>query len=139
MRIVHAVFVAALAMYAYVAELAAGKNGSGVSDAMLYGIVFAASLDGLIAFYFRRTKLLPALETLRRDPNRSDALKNWRFSTLVSMVLVLSIGLYGFVLRFLGASQRVSWSFYVAALILLLLWRPKLELGADEASMPRNQ
>jgi len=139
MRIVHGIFAVAIVLYAYTAEQLTGKNGSGVQSEFLYGIITVAGLDGLIAYYFRRTKLLPALEKLRMNANDSEALKQWRFSTILSMCLALSIALYGFVLRFLGASRHVSWSFYVAALVLLLIWRPQLEIANEPAGVQGNQ
>jgi hypothetical protein len=139
MRTMHIVFIVALALYAYTSELVAGRNGSQISTAFLYGMTIFAGFDALIAMYFRRAKLMPALETLRRDPNDAEALRQWRFATLVSMLLALSIGLYGFAVRFMGAPKPVSWLFYVAALILLLAWRPKLEVPVELPGASANQ
>jgi hypothetical protein len=139
MRTVHFAFMVALALYAYTAELVAGKTNSGVSAAVFYGITVAASFDVLIAYYLRRTKFAPAFEKLRLDPDDSSALKQWRSSTLVSVVVTLSVGLYGYVLRFLGAPRSVSWSFYLVALILLLIWKPNLELGIEAPGAPNNK
>jgi hypothetical protein len=50
---------------------------------------------------------------------------------LVSLVFAMTICLYGLVLRFLGAARLVSWSFYLAALILMLVWRPQLDLRGE--------
>lgn len=139
MRVIHFVFLVALVLYAYTAEFIVGKTDSEVSAAIIYGMTLVAAFDVLIAYYFRRTKLAPALERLRLDPNDSEALKQWRYSTLVSLVLTLSVGLYGFTLRFLRAPQKVAWSFYLVALILLLIWRPTLALPAEAPGMPRDQ
>jgi hypothetical protein len=65
--------------------------------------------------------------------------RHWRFSTLLSLVLAESIALYGFVLRFMGASRRVSWPFFVCALILMVVWRPQLELSAGLSGTEPNQ
>jgi hypothetical protein len=139
MRIMDFFFIATIVLYAYAGELFAGKNGSVVTAAMLFGMISCAGFDALIAYYFRSSKLFPALEKLRQNPNDSGALKAWHFSTLVSMVLAESIGLFGFALRFLGASLKVSWSFYAVALALLLFWRPKLELPVGAAGGIGNQ
>ena len=143
MRVIHVTLVVAVFLYALTAEQiirranAATRNTP--SATLLGGITFVAGLDGLVAYYFRRTKLEAALDKLRRNRNDQDALKQWRFATLLSLVLALSVGLYGFALRFLGASRRVSWSFSLAALILMLLWRPKIELASGIPGDPSNQ
>ncbi len=143
MRIIHMIFVVAVFLYAQTAEQIVGKTNPGTraapSATLLDGMIFAAGLDGLVAYYFRRTKLERALDKLRRDQNDQDALKQWRAFTLLSLVLSLSIGLYGFALRFLGASRRVSWSFFLVALVLMLVWRPRLELTTEPSVAPSNQ
>lgn len=143
MKIIHVIFVVAVFLYALTAEQILGKvsdvTRNAASATLLVGMALAAGLDGLVAYYFRRSKLEPALDKLRRNQNDQDALKQWRFATILSLVLALSIGLYGFALRFLGASRRVSWSFFLVALILMLLWRPKIELASEIPSGPSNQ
>ena len=143
MRLIHSIFVVALFLYALTAEQIIGKANVAArnvpSATLLAGMAFLAGLDGLVAYYFRRSKLEPALDKLRLDQNDSGALRQWRLATIVSMVLALSIGLYGFALRFLGADRRVAWAFFAAALVLMLLWRPKLELGAHTPGAPADQ
>jgi hypothetical protein len=130
MRIFHAVFLAATLLQIHNAERLAG-NGTGFSTTFLIGIVFVASFDVLVAYHFRRKTIFPASEKLRRDPNDMEALKQWRKATIVVLVLAMSIGLYGLILRVLGASRRVAWPFFLLALILMLAWRPQLDLSGD--------
>ena len=139
MRTVHAVLVGVLALYAYTGEGMAGKQGTGVSARVLYGVIILTCLDLSLAYYFRRTRLGQASESLRRNPDDEAAMKAWRFVMIITMVLVLSTGLYGFALRFLGASWPIAWSFYLVALILLLVWKPKLEVVPDVAGARLNQ
>jgi hypothetical protein len=139
MRTIQVVFLVALALYVYTSELVAGKNGSEISAPFLYGITILAGLDVLVALYFRRTKLIPAAESLRQDANDAAALRQWRSGTILSMVLVMSIGLYGFVVRFMGAPRPISWLFYGAAFLLLLAWRPNLKVPAELPGAPENQ
>lgn len=139
MRMIHAVLISALGLYAYLGERMAGKNTGGFSAPILYCFILVNCLDLLLAYYFRRTKLFPALEELRRDPKSLGALKSWRFSTILTMVLLLSIGLYGFALRFMGAPQRIVWPFYLVALSFFLIWRPNLEITAELAEPRPNQ
>ena len=143
MRVIHVTFVVVVFLYALTAEQTIGRANAATrntpSATLFGGITFVAGLDGLVAYYFRRTKLEHALDKLRRNQNDQDALKQWRFATLLSLILALSVGLYGFALRFLGASRRVSWSFFLVALILMLLWRPKIELASGMPSGPPSQ
>jgi uncharacterized membrane protein len=133
----------AVFLYALTAEQIMGRANAATRNAptatLLDGMTFVAGLDGVLAYYFRRSKLEPALDKLRRNQNGPDALKQWRFATILSLVLALSIGLVGFTLRFLGASRRVSWSFFLVALFLMLLWRPKLELASETPGAPAGQ
>jgi hypothetical protein len=138
-RIVHAILVLGVFLDAHAAEQRAGKNEAGYPTLLLATMVFLAGFDGLIAYYIRRSKLFPALEKLRRNANDLEALKQWRFSTGVSLMLAMSISLDGFAFRFLGASRGLSWLFYLPALILMLLWRPKLEPGAHTPGAPAGQ
>lgn len=139
MRIIHFSFLVAVAVYAYVGELYAGRNKPAVPPGLLYALVFLACLDALLAYYFRRTKLDAATEKLRRDSTDLGALMQWRQNIIVTLVLVLSIDIYGFALRFLGAPRAVAGGFYFVSLILMLAWRPKLELPAGAVGGVRNQ
>ena len=130
MRIVYVVFLVAVLLQIYNSEWLAG-NGAGYSMTFLAGIIIVAGFDVLIAYYFRRKKLFPALEKLRRDPNDIGALKQWWGATILVLVLAVSVALYGLVLRVLGASRRVAWPFFLLALILMLAWRPQLDLSGD--------
>jgi hypothetical protein len=138
MRILHAVFLLAVLLLAIQAEHLAG-TGTGYSTTLLGALVFVAGFDALLALYFRRKRLFPSLEKLRRDSNDAGALKEWRIMTLLSLCLTFSIALYGFVLRILGAGRPVSWPFFLLALVLMVVWRPQLELGADVSGAPANQ
>lgn len=139
MRTTHFIFVITVGLYAYASELVYGKNGSQIGAPFLYGMTLMAALEFALMMYFRRTKLEPAAEKLRRDINDAQALKQWRFGNLVSMVLLISIAMYGFALRAVGAAKPVSWCFYLFAFIALLLTRPKLELPAEVPGAVGNQ
>ena len=139
MRVIHVVFLVALVLYLYVTERFVSGNGSQVSPQFLYAMTAMAGFDLMIAVYFRRAKLRPALEKLQRDVNDAEALKQWRSATIICMVLTLSVALYGLALRFIGASRQTSWAFYFAAFVVLILWRPKLELPAEIPGPPENQ
>jgi hypothetical protein len=53
--------------------------------------------------YSYRTRLLPsAIEKLRRDPGDGTAHGSWRMANVLSLVLTMSVALYGFALRTIG-------------------------------------
>jgi hypothetical protein len=135
---VYAVYLGCVFLIAHQAEQLAG-TGTGYSTTFLGVMVFFGVFDGLIAYSIRRKKLFPALDRLRRDPIDAGALKEWRFSTNLSLVLTMSIALYGLVLRILGGSRLISWPFFVAALLLMLMWRPQLDLAREPSNTKSAQ
>jgi hypothetical protein len=130
MRILLAVFLLTVLLLAYAAEEMAGTI-TGYSKTYLGVMICLAILNGLQACYFRRKRLIPALDKLRQNPNDSSALKQWRGSITVNLSLTEAIALYGFMLRFMGASRRVSLPFFAGALILMLVLRPQLDLAGE--------
>jgi len=131
MRVIYAVFLFSVVLYTIVAEQFLAKAEGSVSLTFVVAFTVLAVLNGLVAQYFRRKKLVPSLEKLRRNPGDVAALKEWRFSTLLSLVLAEPIALLGVALRALGGGRNVAWPFFAAALILLLIWRPQLEFDAE--------
>jgi uncharacterized membrane protein len=132
MQFLHAVFLFAVFLIAFQSEqLARNRTETGISSVFLGALVFLSVADALLAYYFRRKKLFPALEQLRRDPNDETALKDWRSANILNFVFTFSITLDGLVTRVLGGSRNVSWAFFLAALVLLAIWRPQLNAGAQ--------
>jgi hypothetical protein len=66
-------------------------------------------------------------QKLRRDPHDPNGLGQWRALTILSMVLAMSIGVYGLILRMRGDARTVAWPFFFASVALLFLWRPRLD------------
>jgi hypothetical protein len=77
-----------------------------------------------------------ANEELRRDPQNEKGPSRWRLATVLSMVLAMSIGVYGFMLRMMGYGRTVEWPFFLVSVALLLLWRPHLDEGASSPANP---
>jgi len=48
-------------------------------------------------------------------------------------LLAMSVSLIGMSLRALGCSRVVVWPFFIASVILMLAWKPKLEQGTLRA------
>jgi F0F1-type ATP synthase membrane subunit c/vacuolar-type H+-ATPase subunit K len=133
MRIMHLVLIAAILSYAYVAEVIINPTTE-LKPVLLKAFLVLALADIAIAFFVRRRILRKATEGLRRNSSDPSALAEWRKGNVLGMVMAVSVGLYGLALRFMGASRPVSVPFYVAAVILMILWRPRLEEGVSESN-----
>jgi hypothetical protein len=128
-RFVHRFLLLMVPLYAFVAERvrSSAMPPREIDGFFLLAIGAAVAAQIAIAAFFRQTKVLPAQATLQAQPNNAEALKNWTSNSIVVFVLCESIALFGFVLRFLGAPRARCLALYVTALVLLFLWRPKLE------------
>jgi hypothetical protein len=96
--------------------------------AMALGTVFG----GLI---LRRRLLFLANRKLLRDPQDANGLIEWRRATIQSMVLAMSIGVYGLFVRMMGHARIIEWLFFFASVALVFLWGPHLDNGT---SSPAN-
>lgn len=128
MRIIHGVMFAAIVSYVFIAERLPA-TASNLTPSIAESFAILAFIMVVIAVGFRRKMLSPAIESLGRDPGDEAALGRWRMANLLSMVLTMSVALYGFALRALGGSRRVVWPFFIISLILMLMWRPRLDAG----------
>lgn len=129
MRTLHFVFLAAIVGYAWVAERFFIQTKD-VPVIVVAAFSVCAFADVMIAQVFRQKRLVPAIQTLKRDGNDAPALAAWRAINTLSMVLVMSVALMGLGLRAQGCSREIVWPFFIASLILMLAWKPKLDDGA---------
>jgi hypothetical protein len=101
------------------------------------GSIFPSALAGTcvvilgLAIFLRKTRIMPAEEILRSNPEDNAAALRWRGGVVVSLVFCESIVLYGLVLRILGVPWAVSGIFYAVGIFFLLAWWPRLELPPD--------
>jgi hypothetical protein len=138
MQILHAVFLLAVFLLVYAAEQLR-RTTTGYSKVFLGLMISLAILNWLQAYYFRRKRRIPVLGKLHLDPSDTRALKQWRGAIAVILSLAESIAFYGCILRLFGGSRLVSWPFFGLALILMLVWRPQLQLGAVTSGVQANQ
>ena len=124
-RIVHGVILFAMVLIIYNGEVLIPHKLRDLGGILpiAYGIV-SLHVIGL-ALYFRTTKIRPALEILQLKLDDPKALGQWRFGAVLTAVLLESIVLYGFALRFLGAPAKTSWLFYSVGIVLMLFWWPQ--------------
>lgn len=121
--IMHRVMLAAAIFYAFLAERLA-KSASVLPLSMAFSFGIVGIVVALVAFSFRMKMLFPAIEALRRNPQDAQALFRWRQAHILIMVLLLSVALFGFSLRFIGGSFWAVLPFYFVSVALLLLWAP---------------
>jgi hypothetical protein len=136
-RAVQTALLAAIALYALTAERLTGNINR---EPFLFAWSVSAYALGTVitSLFLRRRFLFSANEELRRDPHNEKGLSRWRMATISSMVLAMSIGLYGFMLRVMGYARTVEWPFFFVSVALLLLWRPHLDDGTSSPPSPPN-
>lgn len=127
-RILYVILCVAIVMYLYVAETI--FRPTKVAPPLFveaFSILCVAMV--VIGLVFRR-RLLPRANE-GTQPDDPKALVRWRQANILSMVLAVSVSLYGFALRAIGGSPQVTRLFFVGAAILMWVWRPRLP---DESS-----
>ena len=67
---------------------------------------------------------------LSTNPEDTEALRTWRSGQIISFTFAETVVLFGFVLKVLGARWNVAGSFFVVGILLLVAWRPKLDVSS---------
>jgi hypothetical protein len=80
----------------------------------------------VLTLFLRKRFLSETNDRLLSDPTNVEAISQWRKWTITSMVLAMSIGMYGFTLRIASYGRAVEWSFFACAGVLLFFWGPRL-------------
>ncbi len=125
LRIIHIFMLISLGMYVWMGERLR-KEPRTLSDlVVLKALALLAIVIGAIVLFLRMQLLSADEEKLRLDSTDSVVLEHWYRLQIVGFALCESIGLYGFVLRFMGASLSQAAAFYAGAIILMLLSTPR--------------
>jgi hypothetical protein len=127
-RILHAIFLLTMFLYIVILRLIKTPDQTVPAGIVLAFAVVAFSDVG-IAMFIRSRKVRASEEKLRTQPNDAGALNQWRAGMIVSFVLAETIGLLGFVLKFIGAEWRIAGAFFAFAILLLLAWMPQLDVA----------
>jgi len=126
-RILHAVFLLTMFLYIVVLRLIKTPDQT-VPPGIVLTFILVAFSDVGIALFIRSRKVRASEEKLRTQPNDPGALNQWRVGMIISFVLAETIGLLGFVLKFLGAEWKIAGAFFAFAILLLLAWMPRLDV-----------
>lgn len=105
-----------------------------INPAIVAVVSLIAVSDLGIAAFFRGKMVKSAGETLAQNPEDAGAAAKWSRGVLLSLVFCTSTVLLGLVLRILGAGWNVCGVFFIAGILLLLAWTPKLDLPSSSAS-----
>ena len=127
MRVLNAIFLVSVLLYAWVGEFAGPKSSLEPQQLAVYRIALGilAPMNVLIALGFRRKQVGIAAATLQSLPDDAEAIGQWRSGNLISFVLAETVALLGLMLLFLGGTLKISLPFYVGALLLLIVWFPR--------------
>ncbi len=124
LRVVHAALLFACLLYVAVGELAGPKEPSDVK-LLLIVIGFVAVTDVGIAMFLRSQFVGGAEEVLRRSPEDATALQRWTSGHMIALAMCEAVGIFGLVLRLLGATLIQVLPFYGACVLLMLMWTPR--------------
>jgi hypothetical protein len=136
MRMMHGIMLIATIGYAIAGEMVQ-RPPNGASLVFMKGFAVLAIVEIVLALVIRKKMLPKTIEVLRHNPGDRAAIGRWQTANIYSFVIAVSVGLYGYALRFTGGSREMAAPFFVAGVILMILWRPRLEEGISSAdAMP---
>lgn len=126
-RIIYAALLFAALAYIVVAAYASNLSTGHVPMAVVEGIGIAALSLLTVGVFFRLKFVRPGAERLRANPDDEAGARIWRTGTIVSLVFAESIVMIGLTVKLIGVSWNLSAIFYVAGILLMLAWWPKLD------------
>ena len=123
-RIIYAALLFTMILYVLTAEKLSHQEPHDIHTIWLAFLVSGLMIVA-VALSFRIKMLEPAGETLQAKADDQRALARWRAGNILSFVLVETVALFGFVLRFIGGTTWQSLPFYVVGIALMLVWWPR--------------
>ena len=101
-----------------------------ISPIMVYAIAFVCLNNIGLAGFFRSRFVKRSEDSLPSNPTDESALKRWRQGVLNSPIMAYGVVLFGFLLKFLGATWGIAGWFFLVGVLLLLAWTPRLSVPA---------
>ncbi len=129
MRMLHWGLLVSLVLYVVVGEKLGPAEARG-PEHLARAFIPLLILTAGVAAVIRQRMVRPAEEALQLRPDDLAALGRWRSGSLISYVLCEAVALYGFVLRMLGQTLWQAGPFYAVAILLMLVWTPRLQVPA---------
>lgn len=135
MRMIHTAFLITIFLFIFVVQMSSFAENS-VSRSTEIAIACAAIADIGVGFALRKQYLNRAERAVAVEGDSEKAMRIWRLANLVSFAHAETVALFGFALKFLGASWKLAGPFFLVGFALLLLWTPRLDLPLS-ASAPQ--
>jgi len=133
-RIVHAAFFLTSILYMLIPMVAFKTQTKEVRPAIILAISFVAVSDMGMGILYRNKFSPPLTEALARNLDDAAASRKWFIGVVRSFVFCEMTILFGLALRILGTSWNISGLFFIAGILLLLAWTPKLDLPSSTRS-----
>lgn len=124
LKILYFTLLASMGLYWVVLEMLTGQREPGDLGPTKLGVQGFAGVVALTVLYLRFVRLAPLLADTTGELGAR--LGRLRFYYILCYTLSESVALYGFVLRFLGASREEAIPFFGVAVALFLLCYPRL-------------
>jgi hypothetical protein len=112
-------------LYVWIAEKLIPHQPQSLDHTFLAGIGATAVAMVGVALFIRAKTIRIAVQALQIDPGDVGSLNRLRSGSIVSFVLCEAVVLFGFALRFTGATPVQAAPFYIVGVALMLLWWPQ--------------
>jgi hypothetical protein len=130
MRTVRMVMLIAAVLYVFIGERTPHTLRP-TNLIFYYAITGVAIAMILLIFFFRRVTILRSERTLVQSEISVQSLYLWRLGHIATFALSGAVALVGFVLRFVGFSLSETAPFYLAGIVLLLIFNPRPSSAAQ--------
>jgi F0F1-type ATP synthase membrane subunit c/vacuolar-type H+-ATPase subunit K len=126
LRLFQLAMIVSIPLFGRVAEIG-GDPGSN-SWTMWHWLVVGVVLWAIFGVSSIRSRILTrSQQALAKDASDLKALKQWDVGHIIGMAFAENIAMWGLVVRMvLGGALWQALLFYIASLILLLIWTPRL-------------
>jgi hypothetical protein len=124
LRIIQVALISSVVLCMLVGEIA-GKHQSVGNSGIAIAIAGMAATTVVIVVMLRRAMLMPAALVVSTNGAEGAAITRWKAANIVVLALCESIGVYGFVLRFVGFTLMQAMPFYLAAILMMLYFGPR--------------
>ncbi len=126
LRMVYFMMFAAMFFYMGMAEyMRSGQKADPVDPAMLKSFLILCGIEAAVLIGIRKKMVEPSLDAIGRDPNDQAMLRRWMQGSMVCFAIASSIALFGFVLRFMGATMLQASVLYGLAIVMMFLSAPQ--------------
>jgi hypothetical protein len=125
MRIVHGALIMSIFLYVLVCWRVGASHPEPMDESFVMALGVLSL--GIIAagFYLRSKWIGAAYESLRAKPDDPASLALWRKGGIVSACFGESVVLYGVVIYLISGNTKQAAPFFVAGLLVMLMWWPK--------------